>query len=468
MKESQADFSEQEKSKILENLNTIVSSELKPVSLGAAVLYLIFSVNYYFLLTGSVRIVLTTAAVITAAILILLNLSFHKFKTNPDNAHPIGALIAFIILFNGILHLYLTGDPQQTTNLTFIILGAGFLFLSSIWYVLVTSITVVCWIIVAVTHTEFGDWLYFGLFLLSSIILSSIIHTVRKNTQIRFEKIRISDNRKSKELKKVITELEDSQEKYKDLFENANDLIQSVNAEGKFEYVNRAWEKLLEYTAEDRKTLIFLDAIREDHREKCIDLFQEVGKGETYQNLKTVFVSKSGKEIYVEGSINPQIKDGKFISTRAIFRDITERKKAEDELNQLHEELKNVNERLKEAYSDVKFEKDVLQNVLQDEEIGFITDSAGLITAITEKARNLIGKSRLEILNSPLEKMFEDKYMESVKEAIRLANIKNFHSVDAVLKTEKPTEIEYVVNIMKLNTLKEKQLLVILRIDTES
>jgi len=134
---------------------------------------------------------------------------------------------------------------------------------------------------------------------------------------------------------------------------------------------------------------------------------------------------------------------------------------------QLHEELKNVNERLKEAYSDVKFEKDFLQNVLQDEEIGFITDSSGLITAITEKARSLTGKSRLEILNSPLEKLFEDKYMESVKEVIRQANIKNFHSVDAVLKTEKPTEIEFVVNVMKLNTLKEKQLLAILRIETE-
>jgi len=134
---------------------------------------------------------------------------------------------------------------------------------------------------------------------------------------------------------------------------------------------------------------------------------------------------------------------------------------------QLHEELKNVNERLKEAYSDVKFEKDFLQNVLQDEENGFITDSSGLITAITEKARSLTGKSRLEILNSPLEKLFEDKYMESVKEVIRQANIKNFHSVDAVLKTEKPTEIEFVVNVMKLNTLKEKQLLAILRIETE-
>ena len=231
--------------------------------------------------------------------------------------------------------------------------------------------------------------------------------------------------------------------------------------------MNRAWEELLGYTSNDRKTLIFLDTIREDHHDICTNLFKNVSEGATYKNLETVFVSKSGKEIYVEGSINPQIKDGKFISTRAIFRDITKRKKAEDELKLLHEELKNVNERLKEAYSDVKFEKDVLQNVLQDEEIGFITNSSGLISAVTEKARNLTGKNRLEILNSHLPELFEEAYRESFNEAIRLVNIKNFYSVVAILKTEKSAEIEYIVNIMKLNTLKEKQLLVILRIDTE-
>ncbi|MDO9548650.1 MAG: PAS domain-containing protein [Candidatus Marinimicrobia bacterium] len=68
-----------------------------------------------------------------------------------------------------------------------------------------------------------------------------------------------------KESQADFSELEESQKKYKYLFENANDLIQSVSADGKFEYVNRAWEELLEYTGEDRKTLIFLDAIREDH-----------------------------------------------------------------------------------------------------------------------------------------------------------------------------------------------------------
>lgn len=191
-----------------------------------------------------------------------------------------------------------------------------------------------------------------------------------------------------------------------------------------------------------------------------------MSRGESFQNQETVFVSKSGREIFVEGSISPQMNDDRFIATRAIFRDITQRKRAEEELNRLHKELKNVNERLKEAYADIKSEKDILSQVIQDEEIAFLTDSTGIISAVTNKASQLTGKSRLEILNQPLAAMFEDQNRNAMTEAIRLANIKNFHSVNAFLKTEKPTSFNYVVNIMRLNGLKEKQLLVILRIDT--
>ncbi|MBN2602386.1 MAG: PAS domain S-box protein [Candidatus Marinimicrobia bacterium] len=466
MKESQSDISEIEKSKILTNLNTIVLSELKPVSLGLALLYLIFSFSHFFFLTESVRIIMTSTAAATVFILLMINLLLHKLTVPPSNAHPVGALIAFLVLFNGILHLYLTKDPQQTTNLTLLILGTGFLFLSSIWYIAVILITSVSWIIVAVTFPESGNWFHFGFFMLSSIVLSSIIHFVRKRTRIHVEESHIIETKQNLKLKILISELEESQTKYKDLFENANDLIQSVNAEGKYDYVNKAWEELMGYDAEDRKTLNFIDTIHEDYRDKCGNLFHDVGLGKSFQSIETVFVSKSGKTIFVEGSVNPQIKDGHFISTRAIFRDITERKKADAELEKLHEELKSVNERLKEAYSDVKFEKDVLQNVIQDEEIAFITDSIGSIIAITEKARNITGQSRLAILNLSLAELFEEGYKETLKEAVRLANIKNFHSVNAIMKTGKPAAIEYIVNIMKLNTLKEKQLLVILRIET--
>ena len=49
---------------------------------------------------------------------------------------------------------------------------------------------------------------------------------------------------------------------------------------------------------------------------------QEVKNGKSI-DFETVFISKNGKEINVEGRGNSLFKDGKFVSAVGIFRDIT-------------------------------------------------------------------------------------------------------------------------------------------------
>ncbi|OQX81245.1 MAG: hypothetical protein B6D64_02200, partial [Bacteroidetes bacterium 4484_276] len=57
--------------------------------------------------------------------------------------------------------------------------------------------------------------------------------------------------------KQAEEDLKASEKRYRDLFENANDLIQAVNTNGSFIYVNLAWKKLLGYKA-NCPTLPFL------------------------------------------------------------------------------------------------------------------------------------------------------------------------------------------------------------------
>ena len=67
--------------------------------------------------------------------------------------------------------------------------------------------------------------------------------------------------------------LRESEERYRDLFENANDLIQSVAPDGSLVYVNRAWRETLGYSEEEIPGLSLFDVIHPDSQGHCIEVF---------------------------------------------------------------------------------------------------------------------------------------------------------------------------------------------------
>jgi two-component system sensor histidine kinase/response regulator len=144
--------------------------------------------------------------------------------------------------------------------------------------------------------------------------------------------------------------LRESEERYRDLFDNASDLIQSVDEKGKFVYVNKKWKEVLGYSDEEVTNLSLIDILREDQIPHCMSLFNRVMGGKTLDNVEVVFVTKGGKEIFASGSVNPRMKDGEFVATRAIFRDVTERKQAEEAVRVSEERLRQIAENVGEGF----------------------------------------------------------------------------------------------------------------------
>jgi len=124
------------------------------------------------------------------------------------------------------------------------------------------------------------------------------------------------------EQKKVIEDLKESEEKYRSIFEHANDLIQSVDATGHFIEVNPKWFGTLGYSQGELPQLTLQDVIHPDQLEHCTKIFEQVCAGEAVQHIRTVFVAKDGHEIPVEGSANAIIKNKEFVATIGIFREI--------------------------------------------------------------------------------------------------------------------------------------------------
>ncbi|NER34574.1 MAG: PAS domain S-box protein [Oscillatoria sp. SIO1A7] len=177
--------------------------------------------------------------------------------------------------------------------------------------------------------------------------------------------------------------LHQSQENLQTLFDNANDLIQSVSLEdGRFIYVNRAWRETLGYNLEEIANLSVFDLIHPDFKDHCLELFAALQKGKlnNLKGVEVVFLTKSGKPITLEGNINCQIKAGKVGATQGIFRDITARRMAEAHLQEVVREL--------------AYHKQALDQVA----IVAITDDQGKITYANDKFCQVSQYQRQELL----------------------------------------------------------------------
>ncbi|MBA7594484.1 Adaptive-response sensory-kinase SasA [subsurface metagenome] len=195
------------------------------------------------------------------------------------------------------------------------------------------------------------------------------------------------------ERKRAEEVLRESEERYRDLFENANDLIQSVTPDGHFLFVNKAWREMLGYSEKEVANLTLWDIIHPDFIPHCREVFQEVISGETVKNIEAVFVAKDGRLVTVEGNANSWAKGGEVVATRGIFRDITERKQAE-------EELKSSEERLKILF---EFAPDGIY--LNDLKGNFIDGNKAAEEITGYKRDELIGKSFLKLKLLPLEQI---------------------------------------------------------------
>ena len=147
----------------------------------------------------------------------------------------------------------------------------------------------------------------------------------------------------------IADELMASEERMKDLLENANDLVQSVDVSGKFIYVNRAWRQALGYEEEDIPMLSLMDIIHPDSRVHCEEMFRKVLAGEKLERVEAVFVARDGSPIDVEGSANCKFANGQALYTRGIFRNVSDRKQTESKLRECLGSLeKRVQERTRE------------------------------------------------------------------------------------------------------------------------
>ncbi len=129
--------------------------------------------------------------------------------------------------------------------------------------------------------------------------------------------------------------LQESEASYRDLFESAHDLIQSVNPQGKFLFVNRAWRERLGYGSQEIEQLSIEQVVHPKYRLQWRQLLLRAATENPLDPaVECLLITRQGGYVAVEGNLNIHKWQGQVHSIRAILRDVTLRKQAEDAFRQ--------------------------------------------------------------------------------------------------------------------------------------
>lgn len=133
------------------------------------------------------------------------------------------------------------------------------------------------------------------------------------------------------ELKKAEQELRESEERYRDIFDNASDFIISVNEKGEFIYANNSFRETLGYSERELRKLTLYDVSSDG----CVDKKKSLFNCFVSDNLTVTFVSKNGQQIVTEGDSSIRFEGKKRHSIRAILGNVTEaRRQQRDAMEQ--------------------------------------------------------------------------------------------------------------------------------------
>ncbi len=136
---------------------------------------------------------------------------------------------------------------------------------------------------------------------------------------------------------RVIERTEDlrhSQDRLQVFLDTASDLIQSLDESGNYLYVNQAWCRTLGYSSEEALTLNMMQVVQKESQEHCLKMFQNLMATQAPQKIEVAFLTRQGKQVLVEGSVNVNFDAKGRRITNGFFRDITERKLAEAALRE--------------------------------------------------------------------------------------------------------------------------------------
>lgn len=273
------------------------------------------------------------------------------------------------------------------------------------------------------------------------------IKTASSELSLRMEQLQ----RENASLTATIERLRESEEKFKTIFENANDEIVYLDADGTIVDINHKVEDIFGYSREESvgKNVSEFQILSADEWGKYLEQIHDLTRGiaTQVQTAEIKATTTSGDKVYIE--VNPRVikRDGEIIGILAIIRDISERKRQEELLRKHTEQLDRL---LTERTTNLEELNAAIKVMLQKME--------ELKAEIEDKIKFNVSEFVLPYIDKLKKSRLDDTqltYLSSLDENLRDIASPFMHGFSTKYLKLTPTEIQVIKMIKQGKTSKE-------------
>jgi PAS domain S-box-containing protein len=182
--------------------------------------------------------------------------------------------------------------------------------------------------------------------------------------------------------RKAVEALFRSEDRFRQVVENAEECIWEVDAEGLYTYVSPVVQRIIGYSSEEMVgRLHFYELFHPEDRDRLKQkIFEVFGRGETFREFESRNLHKDGQEVWLSKSGVPMLDDHqRVIGYRGVDVDVTERRRIHEILHRKQKNLEAI------------FDAAPIGMLLVDEQMR--------VRRANDSIRDLSGKDYPEIIN---------------------------------------------------------------------
>lgn len=219
--------SEVDKKELETALNAVVHDSLSPILVGLSVLYLVQMVTHMLLLSRPNAVYISMLAAGSSVVLLLLRIVHTGVDPESNTVYVMSVATCAIALINTLWSQVLTKEVEVVV-MALLLVATGFVFLSTVWFAVTMGVSLLGWFVITGLVHEPTALFFPAIGLLGAAALSTMMHFVRRRTNLRTERLQRASQQQQEALTQTLMVKEQKQRRLEESEESLRDVLSDL------------------------------------------------------------------------------------------------------------------------------------------------------------------------------------------------------------------------------------------------